>query len=663
MPTPRLHPIVIADLRGGQNNTDAPLALPANQCTAAVNVDWIDTTFAHKRGGATDVALTGGTTFTAGIQYLRRHVPGRDEGLAELWAIDSAVTPIAKRLVAGTSWANVTVDDTIVEPVFEAVGVTLNGKLFLAYDSAVDRTHVYDPTLAAPRVRRMGFATPGVPTLADQGGGAYPAVLRYYRVRWLQLNGTTVIRRSEPSAAASITPSGAGLSVRVTRPTAAGEGETHWEVEVSLDGATFTVLAGSKSGSAAAAIAIATTFGDDSVATTLYPTYALTDPAGTYTTMPSVRYLLSDGNRLLGLGSWEGGKTARLYYTPVLGSTDQGDDERVPMTTTQKNFVDLNENDGGGGTGLGGPIDGIPYGFKYRQVWKLRPTGEVTAPYSPRKIRDDIGCAAHKTICVGEDQIGRPALYFLSHRGPYRITADGAVEYLGRDNEVTWRTMNLASASASITAHATYYPDKHQWWVWIATGSSSTPDTKMMFDVQLGVPDGLGQIRGGWAVHTGASATANCSCLMSNTLGASMSRDLKPHIGRLALGVTAIWKCDTSATDDAGTAFQAYVTSRPLLTTPDLLSNIALAESTLVGKALAGSDVTVTIVRDFGKETRATAVSLAPAASETRVIKKVEGSEMGEARVLQMTVGDSAANTEVWTVDCLVAPVIPNELA
>lgn len=656
-------PIVVDDLRGGRNDTDPPMSLPLNQATEFLNCDWKDTPFARKRGGSTSVSLSGGTAFSSGIDTIERHVPGADETLAEFWGIDGAATPIWKRLVGGTSWANVTVDDAVATQPQAIVGVALNGKRFFAYDSTVDRLHVYDPTLSSPRVRRVGFATPGAPTVADTGAGAYAATIRYYRVRWVQLNGSTIIRRSEAGTVRPFTPSGSGTHAHITQPTVAGEGETHWEIEASADNSTWYILVGS--GGVASILAIGTTTYDDNFTVGNYAANLLaqTTVAGFYSRFPSVKFLMTDGNRLLGGGAWEsagadsGGKASSVWFTPVLGSADKGDDERVPNQTDQKNIVALNENDGGALTGCGGPLNGVPVWFKYRQVWKLVPTNDVAAPYLPRKMRDDIGCVTHKSIAMGEDQYGDAALYFLSHRGPYRITNAGAIQYLGRDNEVTWRSMNLAATFT--VAHSTYYPDLHQWWLWIATGSSNSPDVKMVFDVQNGWPDKNGQIRGGWAKHTGSSAGARCSCLFSNTIAAANSRDLKPHASLVAS--TAILKCDTSDTDDNGTDFQSYVTTRPLLTTKDLSHKVGLGESTLIGKALAGSDVTVTINRDFGKETRAHSVSLAPAASETRVIKKVEGSEMGEADAVQLTVGDSAANDEVWTVDAIIAPVALQE--
>jgi hypothetical protein len=553
-------PIVFDDLRGGRNDTDPPMKLPMNQATEFLNMDWKDATWGRKRGGATALSLTGGTAFGVDVASLMRHVPGASETAAELWGVD--FNGLFKRLTAGVTWADVTLDDALIIAAYDVVGATLNGKLFLAYRSNTDRLHVYDPSLAAPRVRRVDIA-PGAsaPTVANTGGGAYAATLRYYRVRWTQISGATTVRKSEATAAVSFTPSGAGLAARVTRPAAPGEGETHWEIEASTDNATYYRLS---------QVVIATTTYDDSALVATYSSNTLSDAAGTYALFPSVKSLISDGNRLLGAGAWEssgttsGGKNSRVWFTPVLGSTDKGDDERVPNTTTQKNWVDLNENDGGGVTGLGGPINGVPWAFKYRQIWKLRPTGDVNTPYLPRKVMDGIGCVEHKSIVVGEDHLGQPALYFMSHRGPYRITVDGTVQYLGRDNEVLWRTMNLAAAYK--IAHSVYYPELHQWWVFVSTGSSDYPDTKMMFDVQRGFPDENGQIRGGWSKHTGLSCTAISSCLFADSVAASMGSNLKPYVG--AGASVAIYKCDTSATDDAGTQFQATATTRPVQTTP-----------------------------------------------------------------------------------------------
>ena len=671
----RPHPdrIVIDDLRGGRNDTDPPMSLPPTQCVEALNIDWKDTTFGRKRGGAAAVTETGGTAFSSGMQSLFRHVPGGDETAAELWGIDGAATPVVKRMAGATTFANVTMMNNIASRPQDVVAVSFNGKLFLAFDSTVDVLHVYDPNLGTPQARKVNFTTPAAPTAANTGSGSYAATLRYYRVRWIQTatigGASTLVRRSEPSASIGFTPSGSGSASRVTQPTPPSEGETHWEVEVSTDNATWfqrrAFPDAFPDGSGATPLAIGTTTFDDAQTVAGYVTNNASDPAGMHSRFPSVKYLLTDGNRLLGAGAWEStggdslGKNSRVWFTPVLGSADKGDDERVPNQTNQKNWVDLNENDGGGITGLGGPFYGVIIVFKYRQVWRLTPTGDVVTPYLPKKLRDDIGCIHHKTISLGEDEQGQPALYFLSHRGPYRITVDRGIQFLGRDNQVTWRSVNLAATT--VVAHATYYPDLQQWWVWIATGSANDPDVKMMFDVQLGFPDQNGQVRGGWAKHTGNSAGARCSCLMSNTLGATMSRDLKPYIGRSS--GTAIWKCDTTDLDDAGTDFQAYVDSRPVLTTGQLGRKIGMFEPYLLATALSGVSLTLTTQRGFGLESRTHTVALTAAASETRVFKKIEGGEVGEADVLQVRLGDGAAQEGAWSVDALVIPTQTQEWA
>ena len=107
--------------------------------------------------------------------------------------------------------------------------------------------------------------------------------------------------------------------------------------------------------------------------------------------------------------------------------------------------------------------------------------------------------------------------------------------------------------------------------------------------------------------------------------------------------------------------FQATATTRPVLTAPDLLHKVGIDESILVAKAAAATSVSVTINRGFGLETRTSTVSIAPSASETRVVAKVEGSEMGEANVVQMTVGDASASTATWTIDALITPVTAQE--
>jgi hypothetical protein len=341
-----------------------------------------------------------------------------------------------------------------------------------------------------------------------------------------------------------------------------------------------------------------------------------------------------------------------VWFTPVLGSSDHADDERIPNSTEQKNWVDLNENDGGFITGLGGPFDGAPWAFKYRQIWKLVPTGDVDTPYIPRKRTDGIGCVSHKSIVVAEDESGRPALYFLSHRGPYRIGANG-LQYLGRDNEDVWLSMNLGAST--VVGFTLWHADKHQLWYYVATGSSNTPDVKMCFDVRLGYPDAQGQVRKGWSKHTGNSCSARCGVMFSNTLGATMSKDLKPYIGRSS--GTTIQKADTTALSDGGTAFQAYVQTKCLPTSKQFTHHVGVQEPHLMAVAVDDTWITVTITRDFGLETRSGVIQLTPNFTESRITRKYAGLELSGASIVQMTVGDAVATARGWTLDALMVPV------
>jgi hypothetical protein len=537
--------IIITNLRGGRNGIDSPLEVPENQCVDARNVDWSDGPLGRKRPGSVEVATTGGTDFLDYLASMYRHVPEGNGELAELWAVDSAGT--VKRLAGGSTWADVTLDEPILDNFQKVNFCSLNGKLFIAYNSGTDRLHVYDPDLDLVRV--VGLAAPtNAPTVANTGAGTYAATLRYYRVRAIQWDGVTVIRRSEPSAVVSFTPSGAGTAARITQPTQMpDEHETHWEVEVSLDNAIWFVLAGVEG--LDDPIAIATTTYDDDTPTDDYLDLETSEEVGLYDLPPAAKYLTTDGNRLIMAGSWEapslaslGGEQSRIWFTAVLGALDHGDDERVINTDAIKGWVDLNEKDGGDITGLSLPIHGIIYAFKYEHVWKGAPTGDPEAPYIFRNITRAVGCIEHKTIVLVENTEGSPVVAFLSRLGAYRVSVNGGLEYMMRDMEDVWYGSNnfptkMNLHASLMPAHGLYYADLRQIWWYIAVTDMETgigmdsPEMKLMVDVRCQtIRDEFG-VRGGWARHDGQSCKAVCAAQFANTLGASMSLDLKPYIG------------------------------------------------------------------------------------------------------------------------------------
>jgi len=623
--------MVIGDLRKGRNGQDPPFSLHEQECIEALNVDWWNATLARKRGGADALSLTfsAGGPFTGNISFLGRHVPGTDEGAAELWAIDDAATPVVGRLAGATTWTAPTLKDNLTGNAWEVTAASINGHYILAYASGVDRLHVWDGST----VRRTGLAQAQAPTVANQGGGAYAATQRWYRIRWTVQSGGITVRRSDTGTSVAFTPSGAGAAARVTIPAVANEGETHWELEASSDNVTFYVIA---------TTAIGTTFYDDTNTVDQYSNFDASPAAGTYLVQKSYKFVAVDQNRVLGFGSWQAAdKQNRIEFSGIIGSTNIADEERVPTN----NYIDLDENDSGSATGLVGPVLGAFYAFKTRQVWKLVPTGVSTAPYSVFPLSKVIGAVSHHSIKVAEDETGNPSIYFMSVRGPYRLGARG-LEYIGLPVEdlILGPTSTIALAAAKVVAHSVYYADKKQVWMWFATASAGSagtdPTTKIVWDVK----------RSAWSRHTGNTAAMRCSVMFANTVAASMSRDLKPYVGGQA--TNKILKCDTSSTSDDGTTFQAYVLSKPFAL-GGLGTYATVGQGTLYAQVASGVTITQTLIRDFGLESTTATVSLTPTASETRIQRLIDSGHMGSCWAIQVMLGDASAIANAWAIDAL----------
>lgn len=554
MGQPDDNPVLSIDsFQGGMNSAAPPHLLLQNQCRYANNVDWFQASLMRKRGGGASLGMTGGTAFGAVVSWMSRYVPGADDAAAQLWAADDTPGPIVKYLTGGTAWANATlVDNLTLTKVPLTNGVTLNGKHFVAYDSSVDRMHVVrnDGTL-----NRMGLAQPtAAPTTGAPFAGAVTDT-RTYKVAWVVRVGGVVTRRSELSVASGSVAL-AAQQVVVTRPAVASEGETDWELYAASTDSIYWRIATTVIGTATAT---------DNNATLPGVTGALAPQIGINTVFPSVKFLSTDGNRLFGAGAWETGRqNSRVWFTPVLGDNDIGDDERMVDSLSRKTYIDLNENDGGYITALSPSLQGAIYAFKYRQVWKLIPTGDFQTPYRPYRISSNIGCISHRSVCAGDDEAGNPCIYFLSCYGPFRVS-DAGLEYLGTDLEDVWS--GIASASSSLATSqqdffAIYHTDKNQYWLFRKNVAA------YIFSRQYGHRPKPGVVRGGWSVyanngtHSGF-ADAYCACMFAKTVGASMSYDLKPFIGFGGSGgagnVIGIY--DTTDTTDIGGAFASWARS------------------------------------------------------------------------------------------------------
>lgn len=638
--------LVVADISGGRNGIDPPTSprFRDNQCLDAVNVDFFHATCGNKRNGmsTSGVSFSSGGPFTGKISNLARHVPSTDDTLAEEWAVDDAATPVVGRKAAATTFTAPTLKDNFTGNAWDLSFATLNGKLFIAGKTAQSRLHCWDGST----VRRAGINQgANAPTVANTGVGAYAATLRYYRVRFtIQATGVTT-NRSEATTSVSFTPAGTGTAARVTQPAVPNEGETHWEVEASIDNISFFVLS---------AVVIGTTTYDDSAVTTTYPNNTLSPSTGVYTLQKSYKYIAADQNRLLGFGSYTTtDKQNTVEISAIVGSLNISDAERVD--TTGGYTVALDETDSGFATALYGPVFGNFYAGKDHQLWELTRTGSTTKPYKEFPISKSIGVVFHKAICVGEDAQGRAALYHMSHRGVYRYGAGGH-EYIGEGIEdyVLGPTATINLKATKVIAHCVYHADKRQVYVWWATGSSNDPNQAAIYDVRSG----------GWSlVLTGDKlANARCSMLFANTIAASMSKDLKPYLGS-ALVANTIYKADDSAaTDDAGTAFQAYVDLKPLEPGGPGF-NGEVGDSWLLAKTGSGVTITATVTPDFDAALATTGTcTLTAVGTETRVSKRLEGSALtSRTGFIQIRIGDSAAVSNAWTLDRVVIPYVRKE--
>ena len=628
----------IADFTGGRNAADDPLSLRDNEVTQMRNGDTWRTKLFRKRGGAAAPSI--GSVFTGVISSLLAHFPSNNPAAAELWGCDDAATPIIGRMAAASTFSAPTLKDNPGSGAGPKVrGASYNGKLFLQYDSAVDRSHVYDPTLASPSVRRVGLATPVAPTAANDGGvGTYPAILRYYRQRYRIKNGTITVAQSEAGPSVSFTPNGNDTGVVVTKATTISESETHWVLEVSLNNITFYEIAETAVGTA------------DYTDTQLTGTYAdedLSPVAGAYIAPTSHKYVIAAFNRMLWMGGWEtGALQSAVYYTPAKGTSDRADDERVPNTLYTRYRLDLGEGTGGDGTGFAGPAYGGVYAFKYNAIKKIIPTGLAAPVWEVFDISTTRGAIEQECIAMGEDAQGRPTIYFTDPQvGPMMMGPVPPTE-IGQGVRDQWDAVNLA-ATAKVGWVLDYPAKNCVFFAW-ATGANNDPNIIAEYD----------KLTGGWKVHDtgGKIRLSRAAVLFARTLGASMSRDKVPYFGYHGAN-NSLLRGDTTDTDDSGTTFQALVTSKPFAFNggqPFRVTKVAI-----VAKPATGVTLTVTAIADFARESPAGTISLTATASESaagRVIRILD-LDLADLSYLQIQVGDSAAVANTWQIERIYVAV------
>jgi hypothetical protein len=623
----------------GRNGWDSPLMIPDDMAVEVAN--WRFTgALGKKREGSVSVVLTGDPV--TGYYALARFLPGQDPTLEELFIVDTT-GKICRVPVAAA--IDLTLADAYDDPTrgYLTTFVQHHGKLVIAYNSAVNRLHVYDPATSTTTIRRSGLATPGAPTVADTGAGTYPATLRYYRVNYKTLSGTTVLRVSNLGANVSFTPSGTGLAARVTKPAASGDGETHWQLHGSADDLAYYQLSGD--------LPVATTTFDDTVNPEDYALGTLSPLVGANTPFPSVKFLGSDGLHLFGLGVWETAAgdamppvPGRVYFSPALGSSDTGDDERVSNTLTQQGWIDCSPEGGGVDRGLSGPLNNRMYAFQSKGIYMLVPTGDPIAPFARVVMTNAYGSVNHWSQVIGEDQDGQPALYFLDPGdGPRRISVGRTIEWLGKDVSDVWQTVNQ---NAPHVACGLYDHRRKLVLWWVAIGVAMRPNVMIVFDVARGRSEATSILRYGWSVYDGALASAYCAVLFSQTLATERSLTKVPYVGNAA---PLLLRQDGTLNTDAGTAYPAFLRSKPF-TGGTLRRRKRILEAYLVAKA-GPATVTQTLTKDFGAGSATSSQSLVATGTETRVRKFFDATDIADLIALQVTLGDGSALDQTFELD------------
>lgn len=629
----------LVDFSGGLNSAEPPDQIGPNQFADGRNLEYRRARGLRRRRGS-QKTITGALPFAAAstVVSLFRHTPGQSETAMELWGINNEAAPKLARLAAGTAWsAALAMTDAITAAADAPLlrGVSFNGKLFLPYNSAVDRLHVWDGT----SIRRVGLATPAAATVANTGAGAYAAIVRYYKVSWIFSDGVGNAVYSPLSPSVLFTPSGAGTAARVTRPTLAGEAETLWAVWGSADDVNYYRIA---------TVAAATTTFDDNTAPSAYstvgPTFAGFPTQADYFTPPiSGKYLLVDGSQLLMAGSHETtGVSSTVYFTPALNTTgfNVADDERIPST----NRIEIEPQLGGGITGLGGPIGGTPVVFKFDRTYVLNPTSDPTKPYTRQMLSDAVGCISYQGVVLAEDETGSPSLYWPSRRGYYRY-GSGGLEYCGADIEDLWSTVNL-SAVNPITA--AYHRDAGQVWVYLPVASGTQPTVRLKFHVQR-ARRGVDGVRGGWTRDDGNGAACSSVCMFSDTPGATMGLRLKPYIGANGSG-GEVYKADADGInrdDNDATTYAASMVTRAM--DRGIAEQFGIQNVYVQGVGETAVTLDASIRRNF--DAADTIPAIAIAFGTTRGSTSAPGLELSECDYAQIRVADQASLNQHWSID------------
>src|ERR1051326_7615624 len=142
----------------GRNTWEHPLEVPDNQGTEALNVVLREGQIGQKRPSSSPIAFVGDAF--SGVNAAAEFLPDDDPTNAQLFLVSNDATTKIVKISNGNTAAVLTLKDNYEKTPWLTSFVALNKKLFIAYNSLVNRLHVYVPAESTTAVRRTGFAVP-----------------------------------------------------------------------------------------------------------------------------------------------------------------------------------------------------------------------------------------------------------------------------------------------------------------------------------------------------------------------------------------------------------------------------------------------------------------------------------------------------------------------
>lgn len=638
----------------GVINTDGQISgggTPARASTATKIGTKPTNKFVHTLSGSVawaSVALgLKGLTLTSPrtIMALMKHEPSNTPSEDEIWAQDDKGR--LDRRVGGVWQGGVPMMNYRVGSFFDGSydtnAVSLHGKFFLALGGTLyatpnagqGRGHVWDGT----NLRHMGMWAGSTPTAADSGGAGSLSGTRYYRVRNVEVVNGVVVRRGEPSGVLTFIPSGANASITITKAAALAyytEGETHWELEASVDNNLFYLLARTL---------IATTTVVDSTAYTVgYTAGELSEALTEYNTITAPRHVAVDEDRLIfGGDRFSTVNDSRVGWTPLRGDLGVGNDERQPATA--RFFLDLDGLSGGRLTHLVPAVMGGMMCFKNERIYKLIRSGNPNKAYNSIQLTPNRG-AVMRSAASGTDAAGKPCIYFWDpFVGLCRWGERGCEDLMQKRRTLAARVNTNITINTQITARTIFYSQHWLVWVAISVDAATVPSQIACFNVR----------QGSWTDYTGAMTKIASWITFIDTNG-----KMTP-LASLTAATTnnsKFGRPDQGVNDD-GTRFRGFFRTKAF-TIGELFSEFEIDGAMLHAKASAAT-IGVTAYRDLGLETKTTQdQSIAASGSETYTNAQFDDLEMAELTQVQIEVGDPAAYSgaqldQTWTLESLVA--------